>query len=204
MVEVYSAIYGGYDDIKKQVVDVKVFTEESGIALAEGLHPRMKAKMFKCNPHLFLDCDYSIWVDGSATIHDPNFVERCLDYLGDNELMCFVHPEGRRCIYEEAQYCKDFLKYKDVDIQGQMDIYRKQGYPEQNGLWACGLIVRKHTARVKRFNELWWEHNLKYTYQDQLSFPVVKDMVAPRFKTLWLNQHDNDLITFMTPHKSDL
>jgi hypothetical protein len=198
---VYTAIFGNYDDVKKQPVEVKVVNEESGW-YPKDLHPRLQAKYFKCNSHL-LETEYSIWVDGSATIHDPQFIQRCLDYLGKSDLMCFVHPEGRRCIYQEAEYCKNMPKYKDVDIQGQVDAYRQQGYPELNGLWACGLVVRRHTPKVEEFNKLWWEHNLKYTYQDQLSFPVVLRETGVNFKTLWLNQHDNDLITFMTPHKHE-
>lgn len=202
-VVVYSAIFGNYDQVKNQPVHVRVFNEFNSLVDIEG-HNRMKAKYYKCMPHEFLDCDYSIWIDGSATIHDPKFVKRCLEYLGKSEVMCFVHPEGRRCIYDEADYCEDMPKYRDQDIRGQVNAYRQEGYKENMGLWACGMVVRKHTKRVQIFNEMWWRENKDYTYQDQISFPYVAHKSGINLKTLWLNQRENDLITFNTPHANSL
>ena len=212
-VVVYSAIYGNYDTPKKHDIGVapilfsdSAVTDDWEVRLVNRIerHSRMKAKFFKCNPHKCLpDHDVSIWIDGSATIHDKNFVQRCIDYLGGGDILAFRHPEGRDCIYQEAQYCKNMIKYKDVDIQGQVNYYRAVGHPEHYGLWACGMLVRKNNERIDKFNEMWWEHNLEFTYQDQLSFPFCIERSGVKLVTLELNQHSNDLITFMTPHSSD-
>lgn len=207
---VYSSIYGGYDTpIKQRIKEMPVlFTDQ---ILADGWHvktreinrkgDRMKAKYFKCNPHRVLSCDASIWIDGSGTILDKDFVNKCIEYLGDADMLAFRHPD-RDCIYDEAEFCYMFEKYRHEDIVGQVESYKAMGWPEHNGLWACGLLVRRHNKRTKKFNELWWKHINKYTYQDQLSFPVCVKESGVKLKTLELDLNDNKLITFLTPHAS--
>ena len=198
---VYTAIYGDYDDVKVQPVEVKLFTEATHPR--KELHPRMKAKYFKCNSHK-LDCDVSIWIDGSAVIRTPDFVQWCLDQLGDGDIALIKHPD-RDCIYDEANFCQFMPKYQGVPVLGQVEEYRKQGYPAHNGLWACGLLIRRHNDKVKRFNKLWWEHNKKYTYQDQLSFPVCAREAGLDIRTINIsNLLDNSVVVFSAPHKSIL
>ena len=60
----------------------------------------MRAKYFKCNSHK-LDCDISVWIDGSAVIRTQDFVQWCLDQLGDGDIALIKHPD-RDCIYDEA------------------------------------------------------------------------------------------------------
>lgn len=209
---VYSAIYGNYDTPKVQPMDFipVLFTDsvsDSEWAVKtvkrEEDHPRMKAKYFKCNPHRVLDCDVSIWIDGSATVQKYDFIEWALSELKDNDMAVIKHPE-RNCIYKEAEFCKGMAKYASVDVMGQVEAYRKEGFPENYGLWACGLLVRRHNKRIKKFNEMWWEHNLKYTYQDQLSFPVCVKEAGVKLKTIDIKLSGNGIISFDTPHKSIL
>jgi len=197
---IYTAIYGGYDDIKVQPVGVKLFTEATHPRKES--HPRMKAKYFKCNSHK-LDCDVSIWIDGSATIKTPDFEKWCLEQLGDGDIALIKHPD-RDCIYDEANFCIFMDKYKDLPILEQVMEYAKQGYPQHNGLWACGLLIRRHNDKVKAFNKLWWEHNKKYTYQDQLSFPVCAKEVGLDIRTINIELNSNNVVDFNTPHKSIL
>ncbi len=208
---VYSAIYGAYDEIRTLLLREKptLFTDKyidnknwNIIVKKKKLgSPRMNAKYFKCNPHKELDCDVSIYIDGSATIHSAYFVKFCLEQLGNADIMAFRHHE-RDCIYDEADYCKDLEKYKNVDILKQVEKYRQDGYPTHAGLWACGLLVRRHNKKTKKFNELWWKHIRQYTYQDQLSFPVCIKESGVKLKTLELDLNNNKLITFLTPHAS--
>lgn len=205
---VYSAIYGQYDKPIRQIIKEKplLFTDRFGAPgwniRVKGVPysgDRMKAKFFKCNPHKQLDCDVSIWMDGSGTIHDKEFINKCIEYLDGYDMLAFRHPD-RDCIYDEAQFCHMFEKYRNVDILGQVEEYRKRGWPEHNGLWACGLLVRQNNERTRKFNELWWEHIKKYTYQDQLSFPICVAESGVKLKTLELPLNDNKLVTFLTPH----
>lgn len=210
---IYSAIYGDYDKPKKQPLGIKpiLFTdsiesedyEVRKVHRAEE-HPRMRAKYFKCMPHQVLDCDISIWIDGSATIKTPYFKEWCLEKLGDNDIALFKHPD-RDCIYDEANVSRGMLKYKSLAILEQVMEYKRGGYPVHGGLWACGLLIRRHNDKVKKFNKLWWRHNNKYTYQDQLSFPICAREADLSIGTIGDNQWHNDIINFATSsHKNDL
>lgn len=209
---VYSAIYGDYDEPKKHLLKEKpvLFTDklesedwEVRKVERKEVRPRMQAKYFKCMSHEVLDCDVSIWIDGSATIKTPNFEQWCLDQLGDRDIALIKHPD-RDCIYDEANFCIFMDKYKDLPIMEQVMEYAKQGYPQHNGLWACGLLIRRHNDKVKRFNKLWWEHNKKYTYQDQLSFPVCAKEVGLDIRTINIELNSNNVVDFNTPHKSEL
>ena len=208
---IYSSIYGGYDKPINQCIKRKpvLFTDRRydckwnvQIKKKRAKNDRMRAKYFKCNPHKELNCDVSIYIDGCGTILTGKFVERCLELLGDNDMAAFVHHE-RDCIYDEAQFCHMFEKYIGVDIMGQVEEYRKRGWPEHAGLWACGLLIRRHNSRVKKFNELWWSHINKYTYQDQLSFPVCIKESGVGLATINLPLNENNLITFLTPHANN-
>jgi hypothetical protein len=212
-VVVYSSIYGNYDEPKVQPLKDKpiLFTDklesedwEVRKVERKEVHPRMQAKYFKCMPHEVLDCDVSIWIDGSATIKIPNFEKWCLDQLGNADIALIKHPE-RDCIYDEANFCQFMQKYQGVPVLEQVEEYRKQGYPAHSGLWACGLLIRRHNNKVRQFNKLWWKHNKKYTYQDQLSFPVCAREVGLDIRTINIsNLLDNSVVVFSAPHKSIL
>lgn len=186
-IAIYSAIYGNFDEIKEQPeqtvhCDFIMFTDNEELRDYKGKwdirfeqreesHPRMKAKFFKCNPHIVLkDYDVVIWIDGSVQIKTNEFVKFCLDNISNQDIAVLKHPE-RDCIYDEADFCKDWPKYQDENIEGQVNEYKKDGYPRHNGLSACTVIIRNNeNAKIKEFNEAWWAENLKWTYQDQLSF----------------------------------
>ena len=77
------------------------------------------------------------------------------------------------CIYKEAQ---DILKEKvDVPelINPQVEYYRANGYPENNGLYELPVLIRKKSDRNNLINLRWWEQICKFSSRDQVSFPVV-------------------------------
>jgi hypothetical protein len=117
--------------------------------------------------------DLSIWIDGSLEIKNSTFVQDMRTALGSHDWAVFVHPD-RDCIYEEAILSARLPKYQDHPILTQAEAYRST-LSAHSGLYACTVIVRREpeSPEVKRANELWGEENLKWTYQDQLSFPYV-------------------------------
>jgi TOD1/MUCI70, glycosyltransferase-like domain len=188
------------------------------VAADPGLHPRMQAKRFKLLSHkLFcngrLDCrhdplhhcepfDASIWVDGSLQIKSPAFVGDMRVTLGRHDWAMLAHPD-RDCIYYEAYRSAGKEKYAGLPIFPQVESYRSI-VRRHSGLYACGVIVRREPASkdVIKANELWWEENRKWTYQDQLSLPYVLKKTGIDLGiipgNLWRNQWFNVL-----PHESD-
>lgn len=211
-VAVYTAIFGNYDDPKewvKQSVDCDFLVFNDTYELPEELkilHPRHKAKYFKLQPHKIPTlCKYDviIWVDGSAEIKSPDFVKDMLFHLEQDEIMAFKHPEGRDCVYQEAEYSKNMPKYQYQPIESQANYYKLSGYPEHNGLYACGMMVYKLTTKIQATLNDWWIQNLTWTYQDQISFPYVLWKNKTQLKVLDLDLYNNAYLHFHTSsHKS--
>lgn len=186
---VYTAIFGGYDvlqdlppGIEQSGADFVCFTDDATLTHPQWdvrhiapphAHPRMAAKHFKCLPHAVLpDHEETLWVDGRFRIEDPAFPSEALAYLDAAPLALFLHPE-RGCIYDEAIVSQSMPKYAGLDIDGQMATYRAEGYPTRGGLYAGGILARRDCAEMRAANGQWMAECLRWTYQDQLSLPVV-------------------------------
>jgi hypothetical protein len=153
------------------------------------IHSRMQAKRFKILSHKVFPggrltwrhapfrhrspVNLTIWIDGSLEIKSSTFVEDMRAALATHDWAVFAHPD-RDCIYEEAVRSAPLDKYRNLPILAQTETYRGDISPH-GGLYACGVIVRREplSERVRKANELWWQENISWSYQDQLSFPYV-------------------------------
>lgn len=201
---IYSAIFGDYDDIHEPArqnldCDYILFTDRPPdsdrsawrvVTIDTGrlfpMHPRMVAKYFRTMGHAvfrMLSCmnynaglhDYHhlIWVDGSVRITSPDFAAFMIGAIGRHGLAMLKHPT-RRCIYEEASASAGLRKYRHQPVLEQAAHYRREGYPENNGLMATTVIARDMRRRdLDAAFEAWWEENLRWSYQDQISLPYV-------------------------------
>lgn len=87
-------------------------------------------------------------------------------------MLLYKHPV-RDCIYAEAKASYPLVKYNGEPIQEQIESY-KAIYPEHGGLFACGVMVRKmRSPKMREVMAHWWWEQIKWSYQDQISFPVV-------------------------------
>ncbi len=201
-VAIFSAVFGKYDDLKPArpqsvPTDYYLFTDQShdeakGWSIKVGKpaeapdHPRLQAKWFKLHPHrlfpngrrsrppLWRRYDYTIWVDASMLIESADFARDVTAFSGREGIATYRHP-WRDCIYEEASASMQMTeKYGDQPIAEQVAAYRSEGFPEHAGLAACGVLVRNTQAtHLPGIDEMWWREILQWTYQDQLSLPVV-------------------------------
>ena len=150
----------------------------------DGVRDSKKPKLL---PHRYLEeYDISVWVDGDVKIiGDVNYLVDV--YLKDKDYAVLNHEycsgqNSRICIYEEARFIKWLgdvqpqNHYKDnLDIiDKQLDKYRKDGYPENNGQARNTVIFRRHhNEQIIKTMEHWWVE-LKYgSKRDQLSFPYL-------------------------------
>ena len=130
--------------------------------------------------------EISVWVEGDAKIiGDVNFLVDT--YLQNKDYAVFNHEycggiNSRICIYEEAKFIKWLgdihpqKHYKDnLDIiNNQVDGYRKEGYPENNGQARNTVILRRHNNKeIIKTMEDWWVEVMYGSKRDQLSFPYV-------------------------------
>lgn len=183
-VTVVTATYGGFDAPLAQVEqDSEVrwlcYTDDPKLEVVEPWdkviepprfkHPCLAAKVHKMLP----DSHPSIWVDANIEITSPSFAREALGAVNDG-LALYRHPR-RDCIYEEAEASLGSEaqngKYAHLPLLEQVDSYRAGRHPEHGGLFACGIIAWDHPD--PRLGPLWLAECSRWSYQDQLSFPVV-------------------------------
>jgi len=198
-VVVYTAITNktnDYDNLKEQPpntrsVDFVAFLEapqesktwESRQINKNFPDPNRNAKIHKVLSHrYFPDKLYSLWIDGSVTIDFPFSVERLIEmYLSDCDLALFKHSE-RNCIYQEANICIQRKLDDTQTIRDQIQRYTKNGYPTNNGLGECTVLLRRHTDQIKAFNEAWWSEIQNGSKRDQISFSYLTHKMGVKFK----------------------
>ncbi len=188
---IYNAIIGDYDELHKPTVitpgwDYICFTN----------NPKLKSKYWKIrvikdlfkvgnqkfsrsfwvlNHHYVNEYDLSITTGGQIwpCCNLDEFVSEFLPC--DENVDMAMHDRGiRKGIYDEASACKRKGKADKKIIDKQMKFYRKEGLPEDTGIFSTGIIIRKHhRSNVEEHCEKWWEQIKMWTHRDQLSFNYV-------------------------------
>ena len=134
--------------------------------------PRQESRMYKWLFHKYLpDVEYSLWVDADVSIKiDIN--ELIGKYLKNADIAIYPH-RARNCIYKEAEKCIELkLDYVNV-IKKQIEEYRLENYPDNNGLHESHIMLRRHTEEIKRFNEAVWANICSGSLRDQLSLNYI-------------------------------
>ncbi len=187
-IAVYTAIFGDYDSLKEppqiEGCDFFCFTDDPNLSSKKYKivvckrrfkDPTRDARMYKILSHKFLpEYKYTLWIDGTVQIKEgfdmKNFIKR---YLKKQGLAIFKHPE-RDCVYQEVKACKKLNKDDPKVMDRQIRRYKKERYPENNGLVGSGIILRKNRSkRVMKINEDWWSELENNSKRDQLSFNYV-------------------------------
>jgi hypothetical protein len=176
----YTAITGGKDEQRQ---DIKCFGEYDKFK-----NPILNAKIYKVLPFLFFEADYSIWVDGNIKLKKTP--EELVSLLGDKDIAVLPNPY-RNCLYEEGHYCILHNIGDEEEINEQLERYRQSGYKELNGLYACGVIIRKHTPELKQLCFNWWAEITRGSARDQISFPFVFDKEKIRVLPFQANFKNN-------------
>lgn len=202
---IYTAVYGGYDTLPAAVeqdvdVDWICFTDDPElqvdgwrVELAQGRyeHPRMSAKWFKARPDLALPgYRWTIWIDANMQVDSPAFAREARA-LAPSGLGVFRHPQ-RSCIYREARASARTApgKYTDQPLLEQVESYRAEGFPARSGLFALGTIARdRDVQQVRDLGAMWLHECERWSYQDQLSFPVVAWRLGLRPSVFPFHQH---------------
>jgi hypothetical protein len=182
---IITAVYDSYDTVKPVTpqtgVDVDwVLVTDSEPADAKGwrvvveprpdVPPNRAAKVAKFEPWRYTDVSVSVWIDASFRVVSPDFAAAMLDYA--KPIAQFVHP-WRNCLYDEATEIAALGKDPDGAAAWQVKRYREAGHPEGWGLWAAGVIARRHTAAVRRMGAAWAREVSAGSARDQVSQPFV-------------------------------
>ena len=174
------------------------------------------AKRYKLKPHIYLsEYEISVWVDIEVKI------TKDIDHLVESSLkdsnlailnheLCGRTVSGdlnvRKCVYEEAKFIQWLgdnnpkKQYKDnMDIiHTQVDRYRKDGYPENNGLARTTVVFRRHNeSDVIKNSDAWWEEMKYGSRRDQISFNYVSWKHNLKFNYIQEDIDDNPYFLYM-------
>jgi hypothetical protein len=187
MIKVITSLTGGKDKLR----DDQTLGNAEWIAYTDGAtskvwnvkpvynrfkSDRRNSRIHKMLPHLFVNSRYSLWIDANLALRIPP--EEVIDrYLKNHDIAMFKHPV-RDCIYDEAMVCATrHLDDPEVIIE-QVKTYEEKGYGKHKGLLECGVIARRHTDKVREFNEAWWAEYCRYSVRDQISCMYTADKVG--------------------------
>ena len=175
---VITAIFGNYDLVPpipngfKECVlisDIPIFSDWTNIVLKYEGNPVIGSKLPKFRPDLFCSTNLSVWMD--ANIRDPKdwLFENSTKILEKSDFGLFAHP-NRKSVKREIAESRKFSKYDSFPLEKQYEAYCQQGFTDNVGLWACGVIARRHTERNAQFGNAWFVENVRWSIQDQISF----------------------------------
>jgi len=216
-VVIYTALFGPSDGLIEPPVEIencdfvcytdnkKITSSIYKVIYCEPLNDSIRAaKIYKILPHKFLpEYKYSLWIDGNVQLKPQDIYHFVIDNLKAEPIAFLKNPE-RDCIYDEMGAC---IKQKKDDpriMEKQIDYYRKQNYPEHNGLISGGVILRKHMdPRGTKHDEDWCDQVQKFSRRDQLSFNYVAWKNNMRYKEIDLFLWDNTYFKII-PHKKDI
>jgi hypothetical protein len=190
MLVIYTVITGGKDvlseDINTKGAKAVCFTDDPTlksekweIRLIPNLFKdvRRDSRMVKMLPHIYFpEAKYSLYLDGNIICKVP--LQRLIDeWLPNADIALFKH-HTRNCLFAEADECIR-LELDDRDVIERHKL-RYAGFPKGKGLYQCGVILRRHTAKMKRLNEMWHAEYSVGCKRDQVSFPycIEKEGIA--------------------------
>jgi hypothetical protein len=186
-VAIITAVYDAFDTVKPVLpqtgVDVEWILVTDAVPDADAavgwtvvheqrpeMLPVRAAKRPKFEPWKYTDAPASIWIDASFRVTSPDFAKAVIEYA--KPIAQFEHP-WRSCLYDEAIEIAALGMDPDGVAAWQTRRYREAGHPEHWGLWAAGVIARRHTAAVRRMGAAWAREVASGSVRDQVSQPHV-------------------------------
>jgi len=178
----YTVNIGRYDLLREDMIcfdEISIFKNNA-----------RNSRLPKILSHLYIDADVSVYWDANMHLKKDfdlqKFIE--VDFKG-YDIMAMKCNVGRDCVYDEIESAKKRVpnKAERILLDEQKEYYKSIGIPEHIGTLAgYQPLIRRHNDKIKRFNEIWWSHLTRFSYRDQVSFPVALSQ-CPDIKVYWHN-----------------
>lgn len=178
---VITAIFGNYDEVPPVpngfdkailVTDSPIYSDWQNIILKVPINPILSAKLPKFRPDIFISTDSSVWID--ANFRDPeNLLSNASRHLLEESDLALCRHPTRNSIFDEIKASEIKFKYKGIDFLDQFRQYEKDGFTDNKGLWAGGIIARNHTRHNELLGNEWLLQNIIWNTQDQISLPYI-------------------------------
>jgi len=191
---VYTSLVGSYDEIRQPLIidprfDYVLFTDnvkENKIGVWQ-VRPipsfkgdaMLRSRYVKCLPSKCLsEYDASLYIDANIQIISAKVYDYFVDFYNSGIEWGGVDHPSQGCIYEEICAIVDLKwvhDYNVIDWYGKM---KKDGFPDNWGLFENNVVFRRHTQVIERVGKDWWETLQNGCKRDQFSLMYV----------LWKNQ----------------
>lgn len=130
---------------------------------------RYNAKPPKLLSHLYVDTDTSLWIDGNVRLKIPMSDLVNVWFDEDTDIALTKHP-SKRDPYQEVDILKR-LDWVDKDEANEFKRFLYNiGTLKGKRMGECNIILRRHNEKVKRFNNEWFSHLIRFIHRDQPSF----------------------------------
>ncbi|PKN53582.1 MAG: hypothetical protein CVU55_00210 [Deltaproteobacteria bacterium HGW-Deltaproteobacteria-13] len=129
----------------------------------------------KLHPHiLFPEYERSIYVDANINFISDGLFADIDAAVRESRKISLAPHFSRKCIYDELDACLKFEKDDPDVMKEQIDLIKKDGFPENYGLFEGNIIYREHHDQdvIKIMRDWWWWIE-NYSRRDQLSFTYV-------------------------------
>lgn len=144
------------------------------------------SRLPKLLPHHYLaNYEQSLYIDNRVLLtSDPaDLFDRFLPADGPGFAVLPHHK--RASAFEEAEHVIAEMVDDEVRVREQIDAYRANGFPDQSGLFAGTVILRRHNQPdIVQFDTMWCNHVLRYSKRDQISFPYCAWKLGLAFTTI--------------------
>jgi hypothetical protein len=207
---VYTCLFGYSEEFLNQTyedsdsIDFLLFTDNPDITSdfwrtvyvqPNLLDPARQSKGFKHRPHYFLsEYESSLYIDNTVMLlQKPDQLFRHFKSCRKS-IMLFQHP-NRNCVFEESRVVVQFGFDDASTVESQMNHYRQNLYPQNNGLHATTLILRNHNdLKLNNAMDDWHNQVLRYSKRDQLSFDVIRFFHNLDVETIKQDLYENALM----------
>ena len=183
-------VFGGFQSCRRVL-----FTDREGLFLPgvevihdplDGLDPARASRRAKLRPHqYFPDAEWSLWLDNKSRLRrDPHEVLAAVRAQGDADFFAFRHFR-RDCVYDELQTAWENGLDDHAILKERLRTYRAEWMPRHAGLIEGHFLLRRHNApALVRFGERWFEHVLRFSRRDQISFPYLAWKLGLGYETI--------------------
>jgi hypothetical protein len=151
-------------------------------------NPRLRAKYFKLQIHRLDEVRnyrWLVWADASLKFKDLSFLTGHASALAGvpahKRALLVPHPD-RATVIEEFEFVDQSIlsghpyldvRYAKEKMREQVDYFRERGWNVQAKLWSGGIWMVENTELIRQAFDEWWDQNLRFGMEDQLSMPVV-------------------------------
>lgn len=150
-----------------------------------------QARLIKMRPDRWLPIgvDYSLWIDAAYRL-DVSPLDIIGEMPADADICVLEHPDRQNIRQEGAELVRLGLASQD-DIDNQLEDLRDFA-DRQTRLSSTGLLLRRHSARVTGFNQVWAHQFMRGGHtRDQMTFDAVADAGGVRVHFLRGHYRDN-------------